>query len=56
MTVKEAANLLLTVDSDVRAPSETTNRTIMHTSEDGRHIIATDSILLAPMLILETFS
>ena len=44
MTVKEAANLLLTVDSHVRAPSETTNRTIMHTSEDGRHIIATDSI------------
>ena len=44
MTVKEAAYLLLTVDTNVLIPSETTNRTIMHTSPDGRHIIATDSI------------
>ena len=44
MSVKEASHLLLTVDSSITAPSETTNRTIMQTSSDGRHIIATDSI------------
>jgi hypothetical protein len=44
MTVKEASLLLLTIESKSSSPSETTNRTIMQTSSDGRHVIATDSI------------
>lgn len=44
MTVRDAAMLLLEQDPDAAAASEITNRTVMETSADGRHVIATDSI------------
>jgi hypothetical protein len=44
MPVREAARLLLEGDPLVAGASEITNRTIMETSADGRHVIATDSI------------
>lgn len=44
MTVRDAAMLLLEQDPVVAGASEITNRTIMETSPDGRHVIATDSI------------
>lgn len=44
MTVRDAALLLLEGDPADADASEITNRTIMHTSADGRHVIATDSI------------
>ena len=44
MSVKEASHLLLTIDTKSETPSETTNRTIMQTSPDGRYVVATDSI------------
>ena len=47
MSVKEAALLLLTIDTANMSSAETTNRTIMQTSSDGRHVVATDSIAFA---------
>ncbi len=47
MPVKEAALLLLTIDTANMSSAETTNRTIMQTSSDGRHVVATDSIAFA---------
>lgn len=44
MPVREAAQLLLEWDPIKAGASEITNRTIMETSADGRHVIATDSI------------
>jgi len=44
MGVREAAVLMLERDPTPAAASEITNRTIMETSPDGRHVIATDSI------------
>jgi len=44
MPVREAARLLLEHDPAEAGASEITNRTIMETSPDGRHVIATDSI------------
>lgn len=44
MLVREAALLLLEQDPVSSAASEVTNRTVMETSPDGRHVIATDSI------------
>ena len=44
MSVKDAAYLLLEQDPKQATASEITNRTIMETSPDGRHVIATDSI------------
>ncbi len=44
MTVKDAAYLLLEKDPLEASASEITNRAIMETSEDGKHVIATDSI------------
>ena len=45
MAVKDAALLMLERDPVAdAAASEITNRTIMETSPDGRHVIATDSI------------
>ena len=44
MTVRDAAMLLLEQDPEAAAASEITNRTVMETSADGRHVIATDSI------------
>ena len=44
MAVRDAAMVLLEQDPEAAAASEITNRTIMETSPDGRHVIATDSI------------
>lgn len=44
MPVRDAAMLLLDRDPAASAASDVTNRTIMETSADGRHVIATDSI------------
>lgn len=44
MPVREAALLLLEHDPIEATASEITNRVIMETSADGRHVIATDSI------------
>lgn len=44
MPVRDAALLLLEQDPTDASASEVTNRTIMETSTDGRHVIATDSI------------
>jgi hypothetical protein len=44
MTVRDAASLLLEQDPIAATASEITNRTIMETSPDGRHVIAADSI------------
>ena len=44
MAVRDAAMLLLEQDPEPAAASDITNRTIMETSADGRHVIATDSI------------
>lgn len=44
MSVKDAALVLLEQDPVSAAASEITNRTVMETSPDGRHVIATDSI------------
>jgi hypothetical protein len=44
MPVRDAAMALLEQDPTEAAASEITNRTIMETSADGRHVIATDSI------------
>jgi len=44
MPVREAARLLLEHDPAEASASEVTNRTIMETSANGRHVIATDSI------------
>lgn len=45
MSVADAALLLLDQDPDAgAAASEITNRTVMETSADGRHVVATDSI------------
>ena len=44
MRVREAANLLLEHDPVSASAAEITNRTVMETSPDGRHVIATDSI------------
>jgi len=44
MSVRDAAELLLERDPIVASASEITNRTVMNTSPDGRHVIATDSI------------
>ena len=42
--VKDAAYLLLEKDPQEASASEITNRTVMETSENGEHVIATDSI------------
>jgi hypothetical protein len=44
MTVAQAARALLENEPVDASASEITNRTIMKTSDDGRHVIATDSI------------
>ncbi len=44
MSVGDAAGLLLEQDPLVAGASEITNRTVMETAADGRHVIATDSI------------
>lgn len=44
MAVRIAAELLLEQDPVAAGASEITNRTIMESSADGRHVIATDSI------------
>ena len=44
MSVKDAARLLLEQKPQQARASEITNRTVMETSHDGRHVIATDSI------------
>ncbi|MGK0477951.1 MAG: hypothetical protein ACJAQ9_000981 [Ilumatobacter sp.] len=44
MSVRDAARLLLETEPVVVAASDVTNRTIMESSSDGRHVIATDSI------------
>lgn len=44
MPVKDAAYLLLEKDPLDASASEITNRTIVETSDDGGHVIATDSI------------
>ena len=44
MTVRDAAFLLLEKDPLEASASEITNRTIMETSDNGGHVIATDSI------------
>ena len=44
MSVRDAAMLLLEQDPVSASASEITNRTVMETSADGRHVIATDSI------------
>jgi hypothetical protein len=44
MSVRDAAFLLLEQDPGSASASEITNRTVMETSEDGRAVIATDSI------------
>ena len=44
MPVREAAQLLLEHDPIEAGASEVTNRRVMETSPDGRHVIATDSI------------
>lgn len=44
MTVRDAARLLLDVDPVAASASQITNRVVMETSPDGRHVIATDSI------------
>ena len=44
MTVREAALLLLENDPESQAAAEVTNRTVMETADDGRQVIATDSI------------
>lgn len=44
MPVAEAAQALLENEPVDASASEITNRTIMETSDDGRHVIATDSI------------
>ena len=44
MSVKDAAFLLLEQEAQNATASEITNRTVMETSPDGRHVIATDSI------------
>ncbi|HJM96949.1 MAG TPA: hypothetical protein QF776_02105 [Acidimicrobiales bacterium] len=44
MPIKEAAKILLEHEPKNAPASEITNRAIMETSPDGRHVIATDSI------------
>ncbi len=44
MSVKEAAQILLEKNPEIGQASEITNRKVMETSPDGRHVIATDSI------------
>ncbi|MGI9598550.1 MAG: hypothetical protein ACR2QK_20455 [Acidimicrobiales bacterium] len=44
MAVRDAAMLLVENDPADAAAADITNRTIMETSVDGRHVIATDSI------------
>ena len=44
MSVKEASHLMLEENLAQASASEITNRTVMETSSDGRHVIATDSI------------
>ncbi|MGI5242247.1 hypothetical protein [Dactylosporangium sp. CA-139066] len=44
MPVAQAAELLLAIDPQTRAPDEITNRTVMETGPDGRQVICTDSI------------
>lgn len=44
MGVSEAAVMMLEHDPIVAGASDITNRTVMETSPDGRHVIATDSI------------
>ena len=44
ISVKDAARLLLEQKPQQARASEITNRTVMETSHDGRHVIATDSI------------
>ena len=44
MSVKEASHLMLEENLAQASASEITNRTVMETSPDGRHVIATDSI------------
>ena len=44
MSVKDASRLLLEQKPQQARASEITNRTVMETSPDGRHVIATDSI------------
>ena len=44
MAVRDAALVMLERDPAPAAASEITNRTIMQTSPDGRHVIAADSI------------
>ena len=44
VSVKDAAYLLLEKDPQEASASEITNRTVMETSENGEHVIATDSI------------
>ncbi|MEQ8717991.1 MAG: hypothetical protein RIE08_10315 [Acidimicrobiales bacterium] len=44
MSVREAAQVMLENDPVTASASEITNRTVMETSADGRHVIATDSI------------
>ena len=48
MSVKDAALLLLEQKPQQARASEITNRTVMETSPDGRHVIATDSIAFGP--------
>jgi uncharacterized protein YunC (DUF1805 family) len=44
MTVREAAERLLEVDPVAQSAEGVTNRTVMHTRDDGRAIVCTDSI------------
>ena len=44
MAVSDAAKLMLERDPLAGVAAEITNRTVMETSADGRHVIATDSI------------
>lgn len=44
MSVKEASHLMLEENLAQASASEITNRTVVETSSDGRHVIATDSI------------
>lgn len=44
MTVRDAAMAMLEKDPVAAAAADVTNRTIVETSADGRHVIATDSI------------
>lgn len=44
MPVREAAKILLERDPPILSAAATTNRAVMESSRDGRHVIATDSI------------